>query len=213
MPVVTNDNGLLYSWGWGKQSLHDDDNDRLVHDTSQDEKMEDELQVTSCLSTKTILAVSVGQRHSACATSQGILYVVGTNFGGCVDPDLPEGQVSSKPVLLDSLGQIRIVQVSCGFDHTAIMSSNGSVLTFGCNSHGQLGHRTNNMLSINPGKCCIRPADVVLGKGRRASAIACGTYFTMVSLLSVGCHRLLEIAMQASLELLMKYLLLLGCLS
>jgi alpha-tubulin suppressor-like RCC1 family protein len=193
MPL--NENGLLYSWGWGKQSLHDDDEDRLPARSTAEKStyMADEVQVTSRLANKTILAVSTGQHHSACATSQGTLYMVGTNLHGCVDPDLPEEKVCSKPILLESLGQIRVVQVSCGFDHTAALSSNGSVLTWGSNSHGQLGHRTNIMTKHNSGDgpTHIRPAGMVLGKGRRVSAIACGTYFTMVlttrrSLLACG---------------------------
>jgi alpha-tubulin suppressor-like RCC1 family protein len=185
LPAVTNENGLLYSWGWGKQSLHDDDQDRLpesLMESSQNEQMSEELLVTSRLSSKTILAVSTGQHHSACATAQGTLYVVGTNLHGCVDPDLEDEMVCPKPVLLDSLGQIRVVQVSCGFDHTAALSSNGSVITWGGNAFGQLGHRSNNRIKVNlgDGPVHIRPAGMVLGKGRRASAIACGAYFTMV---------------------------------
>ena len=185
LPPASNENGLLYSWGWGKQSLHDDDEDRLpesMMETSQNGSIAEELEVTSRLSTKTILAVSTGQHHSACATSQGTLYVSGTNFKGCLDPDLPEEETVTKPVLLESLGQIRVVQVSCGFDHTAALSSVGSVLTWGGNSHGQLGHRMNCMQSfkIGEGPNHVRPAGMVLGKGRRASAIACGAYYTMV---------------------------------
>ena len=184
-PVSTNENGLLYSWGWGKQSFHDDNEDRLpesMMETTQNGAIAEELEVTSRLSTKTILAVSTGQHHSACATSQGTLYVCGTNFKGCLDPDLPDEETMAKPVLLESLGQIRVVQVSCGFDHTAALSSVGSVLTWGSNSHGQLGHRLNCMqtFKIGEGPNHVRPAGMVLGKGRRASAIACGAYYTMV---------------------------------
>eukprot|EP00804_Cyclotella_cryptica_P023529 CCRYP_012150-RC/>CCRYP_012150-RC protein AED:0.41 eAED:0.41 QI:0/0/0/1/0/0/2/0/417 len=128
----------------GKQSLHDDEDDRLptsLLDTTTTAVGDQQLQVTSRLGSKAILAVSTGQHHAACATSQGTVYVVGTNLHGCLDPDLPEEQVCSRPVLLESLGQIRVVQVSCGYDHTAALSSNGSVLTWGSNSHGQLGHR------------------------------------------------------------------------
>lgn len=182
--TIADENGSLYSWGWGKQSLHDDDDDRLPESImgSEDKDIAEDILVSSRLSSKTVLAVSTGQHHSACATSQGTLYVVGTNLHGCVDPDLPEEIVVPKPVLLDTLGQIRVVQVSCGFDHTAILSSNGSVLTWGGNSHGQLGHRRNNTMKLIPGQgpTNVRAAGMVLGQGRRASAIACGNNFTMI---------------------------------
>lgn len=181
---ATDNSCLVYSWGWGNQSLHDDNDDRLpvsmLEKSQSTESIAQQLLVTSRLGTKSIMAVSAGQHHSACATSQGTLYVAGTNFHGCVDPDAPDEQVYSKPRILDSIGAIRVVQVSCGFDHSAALSSNGSVLSWGSNSDGQLGHRKTNQQSSSSGPNRCRPAGMVLSKGRRASSIACGNRFTLV---------------------------------
>lgn len=123
-------NNKLYSWGWGDHSLHDDSVDRNLSSTDQDEsKAAKVMEVSSRLQTKSIVAVATGHHHSACATSQGGLYIVGKNMHGCVDPSLPEGHVVSRPVLLDCISHVRVLQVSCGYDHTAVLSSNGSVVS------------------------------------------------------------------------------------
>lgn len=162
--------------------MHDDSGDRIPA-LDQDAAKRDNLQVSSRLESKSIIAFAIGQKHSACATSQGTLYVVGKNVHGCVDPNSPEGKVISRPMLLDCMSNVRVLQVSCGYDHTAVISSNGSVLTWGSNVHGQLGHRVNNQKVVShdykgPTKC--RPTGMALGMGRRASSVACGTNYTLV---------------------------------
>eukprot|EP00985_Skeletonema_marinoi_P002068 scaffold836_cov135-Skeletonema_marinoi.AAC.7 len=194
---VTN---VLYSWGKGIQSLHDDSEDRSILNVGDTES--NNAKVASRLESKSILAIATGQNHSVCATAQGTTYVVGTNLHGCVDPNLAEGSNCYRPQLFESLSSVRVVQVSCGYDHTAALSSNGSVWTWGSNTHGQLGHRINsNNNNVNrdgtsasqlfegPTRC--RPTGMALGKGRRASVVACGTHYTLVltthmSLLACG---------------------------
>ncbi|KAL7544039.1 hypothetical protein ACHAXR_013506 [Thalassiosira sp. AJA248-18] len=192
---VIDTNNKLYSWGKGQQSLHDDSDDRIPV-LDQDEKRTAQLmQVSSRLDSKSILAVATGQHHSACATSQGTLYIAGKNVHGCVDPNSPDGDVIARPTLLDSISHIRVVQISCGYDHTAVLSSNGSVLTWGSNVYGQLGHHGNGNQKVQSadykGPTNCRPTGMALGKGRRASSVACGTNYTLVltqhmSLLACG---------------------------
>jgi len=188
-------NNKIYSWGKGDQSLHDDSDDRIP-DLNQDEKSLARLmQVSSRIASKSILDASTNQNHSACATSQGTLYVAGNNIHGCVDPNSPEEKFIFRPMILDCISHVRVVQVSCGYDHTAVLSSNGSVLTWGSNRYGQLGHRVNGNQKVQSdnyqGPTNCRPTGMALGKGRRASSIACGTNYTLVltqhmSLLACG---------------------------
>jgi alpha-tubulin suppressor-like RCC1 family protein len=191
--LVTN---VLYSWGKGIQSMHNDNTDRSIPiDDGNDG--DNNAKVSSRLESKSILSIATGQNHSVCATAQGTTYVVGTNIHGCVDPNLAEGTGIYRPQLFESLSNVRVVQVSCGYDHTAALSSNGSVWTWGSNAYGQLGHRINNNGNNSardasfegPTRC--RPTGMALGKGRRASSVACGTYYTLVltthmSLLACG---------------------------
>ena len=194
--VVDTTKSQLYSWGKGPQSLHDDSEDRIPTFGQDDTQKDQLMKVTSRLESKAILAVATGQHHSAAVTSQGSLYVAGKNVHGCVDPvNLSEGEVTSRPMLLDCISHIRVLQVSCGYDHTAVLTSNGSVLTWGSNMYGQLGHRNNGNLKIDSseykGPINCRPTGLALGKGRKASSVACGTNYTLVltqqmSLLACG---------------------------
>ena len=68
-------------------------------------------------------------------------------------------------------------------------------MSWGSNTHGQLGHRINNNQKINSndykGPTNCRPGGMALGKGRKASSVACGTNYTLVltqhmSLLACG---------------------------
>jgi len=194
-PVVDTES-KLYSWGRGEQSLHDDSDDRIPTTGRDDKRRNAQLmQVSSRLQSKSILHCACAAHHSVCSTSRGTLYAVGRNVRGCVDPGAREGDVVSRPVLLDCVGHVRVAQVSCGYDHTAVLSSNGSVLTWGSNLHGQLGHRVNGMNKVQStdfqGPTNCRPTGMVLGMGRKASSIACGTNYTLVltqhmSLLACG---------------------------
>ncbi|EJK76295.1 hypothetical protein THAOC_01949, partial [Thalassiosira oceanica] len=145
---------VLYSWGRGLTTLHDDGIDRNCA-----------AQVDTKLKSKALLSISTSQYHSACATSTGSVYVVGQNVDGCVDPSIRDGAVVSRPVLLESLNHIRVIQVSCGYDHTA-------------------GHRICVTDGIDPytfvGPTLCRPAGMSLGRGRKANSISCGTNFTLV---------------------------------
>ena len=111
-PEAEDKGNILYSWGRGITSLHDDDVDRISA-----------AQVESKLKSKALLSISTNQYHSACATSTGSVYVVGQNVDGCVDPSIRDGAVVSRPIFLESLNDIRVIQVSCGYDHTAGASS------------------------------------------------------------------------------------------
>ena len=128
-PGVIDGSNILYSWGRGEQSLHDDSKERIPLTDGDEKKSSEMIQVSSRLQSKSFLSIATGQNHSACATSQGALYIVGKNVHGCVDPNCPEGNVISRPVLLECISHVRVLKVSCGLDHTAALSSTGSVVS------------------------------------------------------------------------------------
>ena len=165
---------VVYSWGSGVQSLHDDANDKTVDQASvsSDSRI-------GRPGAPAVLSVATNHAHTACATAQGQVLVCGDNREGAVDPDRRDEEIISRPALLESLEQqTRVVQVSCGLHHTAALSSNGSVLTWGRNVEGQLGHRHNLNNSDTATRFC-RPQGFLLGGGRRAAAVTCGHYFTL----------------------------------
>jgi len=61
-----------------------------------------------------------------------------------------------------------VAYISCGLDHTAILTRDGGVFTFGAGTYGQLGHGTamNEML----------PRMVLELMGSTVTQISCGRY-------------------------------------
>jgi alpha-tubulin suppressor-like RCC1 family protein len=163
---------IVYSWGSGVNSLHDDDEDVALEHARVDS--------ASRVGRTDIMSCSAGPNHAACSTAAGQVLICGRNNTGAVDPDRRGEELIKKPALLESLGEARIVQVSCGFDHTAALRANGAILTWGSNEFGQLGHRLPKNAKPDPAslKFC-RPSIMVLGPGRRATAVVCGDGFSL----------------------------------
>lgn len=82
--------------------------------------------------------IDAGAFHDENAPLQCELWAFGRNaegelgIGSSEDPQLI-------PRLVPSLSQRKVVQVACGFDHTAVLTDAGSIYTFGNNESGALG--------------------------------------------------------------------------
>jgi alpha-tubulin suppressor-like RCC1 family protein len=70
--------------------------------------------------------------HSVGVTSTGEVYGCGVNEDGQVLHDRPEG-IFMHPILVEPLLSQRVVQASCGENHTGCLTASGAVVTFGCN--------------------------------------------------------------------------------
>merc|ERR1719480_6469 len=82
------------------------------------------------------------------------------------------------PQIVTSLRRHRVIQVSCGYAHTAALTSKGHVFTWGCGLFGQLG-------TGNTGKH-VRPVRVSMEAiGGRVARITAG-YFHNIALMDTG---------------------------
>lgn len=112
----------LYSWGIGPNSLHDSIQEVDVEHAQVDKNSRiGRLDIVSC---------SIGNHHTACVTTEGRVLINGENHFGEVDPARKEESLIVKPSALESLVQASVIEVSCGFKHTAALRSNGTVLTW-----------------------------------------------------------------------------------
>ncbi|NXR69021.1 HERC4 ligase, partial [Rhadina sibilatrix] len=82
------------------------------------------------------------------------------------------------PTLLKSLRSQKVVHICCGEDHTAALTKEGGVFTFGAGGYGQLGHNSTSH-EINPRKVFELMGSVV-------TQITCGRQHTTAFVPSSG---------------------------
>lgn len=120
--------------------------------------------------------ITAGGAHSFALTPSGAVFGWGRNKFGQLG--LNDNNDRHFPTLLKSLRSQRVICISCGEDHTAALTKEGGVFTFGAGGYGQLGHNSTNH-EINPRKVFELMGNVV-------TQIACGRQHTLAFIPSSG---------------------------
>lgn len=96
----------------------------------------DLLLLTGELKDKFVTQVACGDSHTACVTAEGAVF----SWGLGTDGKLGLGNTDRRlvPCAVD-LGIVRCIQVAAGAAHTAALTRDGSVYSWGSGKHGQLG--------------------------------------------------------------------------
>ncbi|XP_041118833.1 probable E3 ubiquitin-protein ligase HERC3 [Polyodon spathula] len=120
--------------------------------------------------------IAAGGDHSFAVSLSGAVYTWGRNHAG----QLGLGNTTERfsPTLVKSLQLKKTVFISCGEEHTAILTKDGIVYTFGAGSFGQLGH--------NSTRDEVRPRLVAELWGEKVSQIACGGHHTVAYISSTN---------------------------
>ncbi|KAK7901813.1 hypothetical protein WMY93_018582 [Mugilogobius chulae] len=113
--------------------------------------------------------ITAGGAHSFARTFSGAVFGWGCNKFGQLG--LNDTNDRCFPALLKSLRSQRVIYICCGEDHTAVLTKEGGVFTFGAGGYGQLGHNSTNH-EINPRKVFELMGNVV-------TQIACGRQHTL----------------------------------
>ncbi|KAM7021691.1 putative E3 ubiquitin-protein ligase HERC4 [Passerculus sandwichensis] len=114
--------------------------------------------------------IAAGGAHSICVSLSGAVFSWGKNSFGQLG--LGDTKDRDCPTYVGALEHWKTVFISCGADHTAVLSKEGLVCTFGAGGCGQLGHNsTQNELL---------PRVVAELWGARVSHIDCGRQYTLV---------------------------------
>nr|KAF6392182.1 HECT and RLD domain containing E3 ubiquitin protein ligase family member 6 [Pipistrellus kuhlii] len=122
--------------------------------------------------------VAAGGAHSFALSLSGTAYGWGSNNAGQLALTGKNDSVQSyKPVSVGILKSLDVIYISCGYEHTAVLTQNGKVFTFGDNSFGQLGH--------SPTAKKSGPQEVERIDGL-VSQIDCGSYHTLVYVYTTG---------------------------
>ncbi|XP_066487809.1 probable E3 ubiquitin-protein ligase HERC6 [Tiliqua scincoides] len=162
--------GRVYSWGqntYGQLGL------------GKGESFKARPQHVSALNGIPLAEVAAGGAHSFALSLSGVAYGWGKNNAhqlGLSRTD-PKEQVF-KPMSVASLRNLDVIYISCGDEHTAVLTQNGSVFTFGDDSAGQLGHSSSSAEKTGPQK-----VDWLEGQ---VSHLACGSYHTLAYIPASG---------------------------
>uniref|UniRef100_A0A3Q1GUS9 HECT and RLD domain containing E3 ubiquitin protein ligase 3 n=1 Tax=Acanthochromis polyacanthus TaxID=80966 RepID=A0A3Q1GUS9_9TELE len=120
--------------------------------------------------------ITAGGDHSFALSLSGAVFGWGKNRAGQLG--LNDKQDRAVPCHIKFLRSQKVVYISCGDEHTAALTKDGGLFTFGDGSWGQLGHgSTNNELL---------PRRVLELMGTEVSQIACGRHHTLAFAPSSG---------------------------
>mmetsp|Transcript_29366 Transcript_29366/g.47412 ORF Transcript_29366/g.47412 Transcript_29366/m.47412 type:complete len:792 (-) Transcript_29366:878-3253(-) len=122
------DNGEVYSWGNGDQG-------QLGHGNSMSQMVPKQI---SSLFGQMVIQIACGSYHSAAVTDHGVLWMWGENHWGQLGVD--DKVVKWSPTALKMPPDKRVARVACGCWHSACVTDDGEVYTWGNGSSGQLGH-------------------------------------------------------------------------
>uniref|UniRef100_A0A2K6KFN3 HECT and RLD domain containing E3 ubiquitin protein ligase 5 n=1 Tax=Rhinopithecus bieti TaxID=61621 RepID=A0A2K6KFN3_RHIBE len=133
-------------------------------------------QIVEHLAGVPLAQISAGEAHSMALTMSGNIYSWGKNEFG----QLGLGHTESKdsPSLIEALDNQKVEFLACGGSHSALLTQDGLLFTFGAGKHGQLGHNsTQNEL---------RPCLVAELVGNKVTQIACGRWHTLAYVSDLG---------------------------
>ncbi|NXG09055.1 HERC5 ligase, partial [Sakesphorus luctuosus] len=114
--------------------------------------------------------IAAGGAHSTTVSLSGFVYSWGKN--DCGQLGLGDTEDRDCPSYVGALEHWKTVFISCGADHTAVLSKEGLVCTFGAGGAGQLGHNSTRNELV--------PRVVAELWGARVSQVACGRQHTLV---------------------------------
>lgn len=128
--MAINEWGQLFAWGSNSSGQCGLENDSSATYTTP--------KLVKSLATKQVIQIACGQFHSLALTNSGEIYSFGSNLHGQLGLGFDSEKIS-KPTLLKSLAGVPISFLSCGGNHSFVVSKSGAVFGFGKNLYGQLG--------------------------------------------------------------------------
>ncbi|KAJ9180675.1 hypothetical protein P3X46_008888 [Hevea brasiliensis] len=161
--AVVTDAGALFTFGWG------------LYGQCGQVSTNDQLR-PACVPTLSgikVESVAAGLWHTICITADGHVYAFGGNQFGQLGTgaDLAELQTQSTQLDAPCLESKCAKMVSCGARHSAILTEDGQVYSWGWNKYGQLGLGDSIERNI--------PSRVPI-EGCQPKNVACGWWHTLL---------------------------------
>uniref|UniRef100_A0A3Q3FQA1 HECT and RLD domain containing E3 ubiquitin protein ligase 3 n=1 Tax=Labrus bergylta TaxID=56723 RepID=A0A3Q3FQA1_9LABR len=120
--------------------------------------------------------ITAGGDHSFALSLSGAVFGWGKNKAGQLG--LNDKQDRAVPCHIKFLRSQKVVHISCGDEHTAALTKDGGLFTFGDGALGQLGHGSSNNELL--------PRRVLELMGTEVSQITCGRHHTLAFVPSSG---------------------------
>ncbi|XP_021567716.1 E3 ISG15--protein ligase HERC5 [Carlito syrichta] len=133
-------------------------------------------QIVEDLAGVPLVQIAAGEAHSMALSMSGNIYSWGNNEFGQLGLGHTENKDS--PSLIEKLDNQEVEFLACGGSHTALLTQDGLVFTFGAGKYGQLGHNSTQNELI--------PRLVAEFVGNRVSQIACGRSHTLAYVSDLG---------------------------
>ncbi|XP_039989978.1 probable E3 ubiquitin-protein ligase HERC3 isoform X2 [Xiphias gladius] len=130
------------------------------------------------LSVIPLVQIAAGGEQSFALSVSGGVFGWGRN--DCGQLGLGDTTDRKTPTPVHYLNMKKTIHISCGTDHTAILTKDGAVFTFGSGQYGQLGH---NSFCYE-----LRPRLVAELWGAKVAKIACGRHHTLVLTVSTRVY-------------------------
>lgn len=165
--ALTSD-GMVYAWG-------DNFYGRLGDGTTQMRLSPVAVNAAGALAGKTVVAIEAGSSHSMALTSDGLVYAWGYGFHGQLGNGSTVDQ--STPVAVQTSGVLTgktIIGISAGISHSAAITADGVIATWGSNINGELGNNSTNPSSV--------PVQVIASgslSGKTVTDVRAGGSFTL----------------------------------
>eukprot|EP00163_Fabomonas_tropica_P003533 TRINITY_DN1302_c0_g1_i2.p1 TRINITY_DN1302_c0_g1~~TRINITY_DN1302_c0_g1_i2.p1 ORF type:complete len:2219 (+),score=807.59 TRINITY_DN1302_c0_g1_i2:52-6657(+) len=152
-------NGDVYTWGWGSDG-------QLGHGGIGNQSTPKRLE---SLCGRGVTQIECGVYHTAALGDGGKVFT----WGWGKDGRLGHGMISNQltPRAVETLVNVKCVMIGCGSYHTAALTENGEVYTWGWGEDGRLGHGVEDNE--------LTPRMVETLRGERVVQVACGGHHTL----------------------------------
>lgn len=130
--VALTDQGKVYTWGCN-------DEGGLGRVTSSSDGEEYTAGLVKDIENVNVVMVSAGDSHTMALSDNGTVFGWGTYRDGSGQVGLQTDGSKHKPVVILDLQSDPVIKIASGNDHTAALTKNGNIFTWGCAEQGQLG--------------------------------------------------------------------------